>query len=58
MWKSADNYQVQEKLPDGRWVWFSDFETYRQAREMKDVYMKFYPDKTFRIDAQYPGEVR
>jgi hypothetical protein len=53
IWRSADNYQVQEKLENGEWGWFSDFETFRRAKEMKEVYQHFYPNKTFRIDCQF-----
>lgn len=56
MWRTADNYQVQEKLESGAWGWFSDFDSWREAKSMKEVYEEFYPQKKFRIDCQYVNE--
>jgi len=55
MHASDVNYQVQEKHTDGSWRWYSDFRTYEEARNMKEVYKKLVPNKQFRIVTQPQG---
>lgn len=46
---SVINYQVQEEREKGKWGWFSDFRSWSEAKNMLDVYKRFYPQKKFRI---------
>lgn len=54
------NYQVQEHVNDGTWKgswrWFSDFSSMRQAKDMLEVYRRYYPKKKFRIETQIGGD--
>lgn len=47
---SEQNWQVQEKdVTKNKWNWFSDFRSYYEAKNMLEVYQKYYPKAIFRI---------
>jgi len=54
------NYQVQERIKDGswegKWRWFSDFRTLSEAKNMMEVYRRFYKTKEFRVEVQHIEE--